>query len=386
LRIGYLHLGEPHHGLHRYGSLLAAEAARRDDLDVVERSLVLSGRDDDRALLARTAEDFADVDVVHVQHNRDVWGHGAAQGRAVRAFVEACPAPVVATCHDVYPSDPWAPWRKRRWRWRRVRRHWRERVPTNRTLRWLLDRCAAVLVCSDEEARRLAGLARRGCAARVIDHFVEDRGPLPDRDAARRALSLSEARVVTLLGYIHPSKGHDVLVDALARLPEDVHAVLAGRASPGNEGFARRLARRAERSGTSARLHLTGWLEEEAQQQVLAATDLAVAPFRFFSASGSLSTWISACVPVLCHDLPQLDRYDAISPGAIRRFAPCEGRALAAAIERTLEEARTPDPAVARLREALLMPRVFDRHLEVYRECSETSGGGRFVVGDGSIG
>ncbi|MGH0038210.1 MAG: glycosyltransferase [Myxococcota bacterium] len=387
LKLGFLHLGPPEHGLHRYGRLLAAEAGRRSELDVGECHAELTGeRQRDRDALAGAAADLGRSDVVHVQHNRDLWGSGSRQLENVRAFLDACAAPVVATCHDVYPRDPWAPWRSRRWRWRRVRRHFRQRVPTNRTLRLWLRRAAAVLVCSDEEAQRLARLTRRGATARVVDHFVEARGPLPDRDAARRALGLAEARVVTLLGFIHPSKGHDVLVEALRCLADDVHVVLAGRPSEGNEDYLGRLARRAERDGTADRLHVTGWLEDAAQQQVLAATDLAVTPFRFFSASGSLSTWISAAVPILCNDLPQLDRYDAIAPGAIRRFAPCEPEVLAEAVEDALADARTPDPGVARLRDELLMPRVFDRHLEVYRACAARRRGGSFVVGDRPIG
>ncbi len=378
MRIGYLHLGEPGHGLHRYGSLLAAEARRRGSVEVVERSVAPCAEprafrdalDEARSKLAR-------ADVVHVQHNRTLWGVGLEQHRNVRRFLAESDAPVVVTCHDVYPRDPWAPWRKRRWRWRRVRRHWRERVPTNRTLRLWLRSAAAVIVCSDEEARRLAALVGSGAVdanARVIDHFVEERDPLPPRQAARDGLGLASSRVVTLLGYIHPSKGHDLLVDALPHLPDDVVVVLAGRPSPGNEDFLRRLERRAERRGVADRLRVTGWLEDAEQAAVLSATDLAVAPFRFLSASGSLSTWISAGAPILAHDLPQLDRYDVLSPGAIDRFAPYEARALAGAIVDGLERRTPPDPAVERLREDLLMPRIFDRHLALYRELVPSDG------------
>ncbi len=36
LRVGFLHLGRERSGLRRYGAILAAEAARRPDLEVIE--------------------------------------------------------------------------------------------------------------------------------------------------------------------------------------------------------------------------------------------------------------------------------------------------------------------------------------------------------------
>ncbi len=369
MRLGFLHLGERGHGLHRYGRLLAEEARRRPELAVHESELVLSGdRPRDAAALRRAGEELADCELVHLQHNKSVWGGGWAQLANAREFSDACRRPLVATLHDVYPRDPWTEWRRRRSPWRRLKRHWQERAPTNRTLVHWIDRCAAVTVCSDEELARLRGLTHRARPV-VIDHFVEEREALPPRDEARRRLGWPlGARIVTVLGYIHPSKGHDLAVRALRKLPDDVHLVLAGAPSPGNEPFVEKLEARAERHGVRERLRVTGYLDDEEQACALAATDLALAPFRFFSASGSLSTWISSGRPILCHALPQLERYEALQPGAIATFAPFKAAALARAVERGLAGARpTPDPRVAALRERLRMPRIFERHLGLYR-------------------
>jgi hypothetical protein len=92
-----------------------------------------------------------------------------------------------------------------------------------------------------------------------------------------------------------------------------------------------------------------------------------VAPFRFFSASGSLSTWISAGRRVLCHDLPQIRHYLEIAPGSLDVFAPYEPEASASAIRQRLEAEPADGAAVKALRRRLLLPAVFEQHLELYR-------------------
>lgn len=373
MRLGFLHLGEPEHGVSRYGRILATEARTRPELEVTEA--ICSVSDDDGSTLVAAAKALSSCDVVHVQHSPGVWGGGWRQVRHVRAFLRACRAPLVATLHDVYPGDTWKLWRSDRrspGRWLRGQRREFERGwPSRRAASQLVRQAETSLVCSDLEQERLS--ARSSGEGRIerIDHFVEQRGSLPAREAARADFQLVDRRVVTLLGFIHPSKGHALLVRALRRLPDDVMVVFAGRPSPGNEAFLVSLQERAKRDGTSERLRVTGFLTEREQERWLVASDLAVAPFRYFSASGSLSTWISVAKPLLCTALAQIAEYDRIERGAIATFEPYRPKALALAIEQAL--ARTtdaPDPGIARLRDELLVPKIFDRHLDVYQKAA----------------
>ena len=180
---------------------------------------------------------------------------------------------------------------------------------------------------------------------RVIPHFVEDRARLPAAATAKRALGLSDGPVVTLLGFIHERKGHRLLVDALADMPA-VTAVFAGLASPADESFLADLLCRARRLGVSDRLRVTGYLDEPTLEQYLAATDVAVCPFTSASASGSLSTWISARRPIVASDLPLVRDYNGLVPEAIHVFAPVTAAALAAAVNRVIDE---PSHDVGRL-------------------------------------
>lgn len=384
-RIGFLHLGGARHGVHRYGRLLADDARKRGGFDVVEHEVTWSGDENNDARRAEQAGDlFSSCAVAHVQYNRRIWGDGFRQLGLLRRFLAHCRAPLVATLHDVYPEDPWSAWTTD-WRnegrvtrgrtfFKRVRRKVRDlaqRVPANLAVRLLLGRATTVLVSSEVERSRLASFPRHE-RVQVIEHFVEPRSPLLDGDAAKAALGLAGKRVVTLLGFIHPRKGHDLAVEALALLPRDVVLVFAGMPSPGNENKTKKLERRARELSAADRLRVTGWLEDAPLEQYLAASDLGLCPFRFFSASGSLSTWIATGRPVVCHELPQLEEYRSLSPGAFDLFAPYTPAALAAAIVAAFDRhgPGAIDPAVLALQERLLLPAIGERHAKVWRDAA----------------
>jgi glycosyltransferase involved in cell wall biosynthesis len=79
-------------------------------------------------------------------------------------------------------------------------------------------------------------------------------------------------KLLLALGRLHRNKGFDVLVRALARIP-DAHAVIAGE-GPEREA----LTRLAETEGVAGRLHLVGWRQDTGA--MLAAADLLVCPSR----------------------------------------------------------------------------------------------------------
>jgi glycosyltransferase involved in cell wall biosynthesis len=104
-----------------------------------------------------------------------------------------------------------------------------------------------------------------------LPNFVPDMAgalPLP-----RAALGVpDDATLVLALGRLHRNKGFDVLIRALARLP-DAHAVIAGE---GPERPALTALARAE--GLEARVHMPGWREDTAG--LLAACDVLACPSR----------------------------------------------------------------------------------------------------------
>jgi glycosyltransferase involved in cell wall biosynthesis len=407
LAVGYLHVGQPQHGVSRYGRLLAAEARSRPELLVREAELLLDGhRKENRRRLLRAAGDLAGADVVHLQYNSQlvtsVWGPGWSQLANLRAFVQRVRAPLAVSVHDLFPPaslreigeltrtkiallaqrrlaklvrSPVAAEEVPSFGLRsKVRRNFR---PEAVTLRWLARGGRQLIVCSQEERERLHEFLP-DAAVTVIPHFVETRA-LPTRpDDAKRALGLGDSRVVTLLGYIHPRKGHVLLVDAMPYLPADVVVVFAGGAAPEQTAYLTELLNAARATGTAERLRVTGYLPESELEQYLAATDLAVCPFTDASASGSLSTWISVQKPVLASDLPLISEYNSIEPGAIVTFQPYTAAAFSAAICRLLNTGQGEmNAAIGRLREKLSISRMLARHVSTYELLLGSDGTGR---------
>lgn len=355
LRVAFLHLGRAKGGVPRYGRILAGAAAADAGLQATD--VEAGGRSAGLGDLRRAALDCAAAEVVELQWKLADWGGGWRGLGRLAWFLTFVGRPVVATLHDVY-----AP--------RRRRDHLVR--PEAWALRLLGLRARRLVVHADEERRRLRG-ATPAAKLAVVPHFVEGRPALPGPEDARRELGLERRRVVTLLGYITERKGHRLLLEALPGLAPDVSVVIAGAPIAGRDFRRRELETLAEALTVADRVVFTGYVGDEMLGRVLAATDVGVCPFTDVSASGSLSTWISAGTRIVASDLPAIREYDALEPGAIRRFAPRTPETLAQALTAALQDAATspgPDPHVERLAEALALPRTISRYADVWREAA----------------
>jgi glycosyltransferase involved in cell wall biosynthesis len=117
------------------------------------------------------------------------------------------------------------------------------------------------------------------------------------------------------------------------------------------------------------RFRITGYLTEEQLETWIAATHLAILPFTDLSASGSLSSWISAGKPMLASDLPGFREYVRRVPGSLALFGPPEPVPLATAINE-LMAAPMPerDERVVELGRELSMERTVERYLDIAAE------------------
>jgi glycosyltransferase involved in cell wall biosynthesis len=357
LRVAIVQLGKEGGGVPRYGRLLAEAAAAEGSLEVVE--IDAGERDASLADLRRAARAANAADVIAIQWKLADWGGGWRGAGRLSTFLAAARKPVVATLHDVYEGHG-------------LRERWAR--PAACALRLLGWRATGIVVHSDEERRRLAGVVP-GRKITVVPHFVEPRGALPDATEAKRQLGVEGRRTVTLLGFITERKGHRLLLEALPLLPPDVSLLIAGSPITGREHRRRELEEQASAMKIEERVIFTGYVGDEMLDRVLAATDVAACPFRDVSASGSLSTWISAGTRVVASDLPAIAEYDRFVPGAIRRFSPRNREALAGAIGAALDAAAAnpgADPAVRSLADQLALPRMVERYADAWRSASDS--------------
>ncbi len=350
LRVGFLHVGRERSGLRRYGNLLAAEAARRPGLEIVESDA--GGRDASWSDLRRAARRLADSDVVHLQWKLADWDPRVGGVPRMEVVLQSLRRPVVITMHDVFArSGPW------------------ERLlsPAALGLRRLGRAAASIVVHSEEERGRLAGLVP-DAKIEVVPHFVEVRPDAPDRDASRVALGVTDQRVVTLLGYMTKRRGHRLVIDAMTELPAEVTALFVGSTIEGREHVGAALKEHAATVGVSDRVRFMGYLPDDELEEVLAATDVALCPFREMSASGALATWISSGRPIVTSDLAPFRELKALQPRALHIFEPYQAEPLAKCISSTLNIATADrDPDVDALARRLAMPRIVDRYMGLYR-------------------
>ena len=404
MKIGYLHIGPPKHGVVRYGYLLAAEARRRSELEVIEANVILTeDKKKNYHMLIEAARKLSKADIIHFQFNKFnqlLWGGGWVQLDYLGIFLDRCSSPLVVTLHDVfYPPYGLAGMLKyisSKLQPQTLPSHQDTKItPTGKSskynpsfwtrgwgfaqstflgtfgsealaLRKIASRVSLILVCTKEESKRLRDRVDNR-KLKTIPHFVETRSIALSRSQARTMLGLDGVKVVTLLGYIYATKGHQILVEAMSKLPQEVMVVFAGGASHGSQQVVEELMTLAKEKGVDQRLRITGYLSEQELEHYLIATDLAVCPFSRFSASGSLSTWISVARPILASDFPQVAEYNRLEPDAIETFKPYTPIALAEVIRQMLPKCReNNDFTVANLQQKLSLPVIFDKHLACY--------------------
>ena len=113
--------------------------------------------------------------------------------------------------------------------------------------------------------------------ARVLHDGLAVTPQRAQRGPARAALGLpADAFVVAILGRISTWKGQDVLIRALAALPEDTLALIAGDPWPGEERRLHELHELAAASGVSARARFAGFRSDV--ENVLGAADVVAVP------------------------------------------------------------------------------------------------------------
>lgn len=204
-----------------------------------------------------------------------------------------------------------------------------------RATEWLLGRRVATRIAVSPGVA--GGLVRLGVPAdriRIVANGVavgDDSGRPDERAATDRA----DGRRVVMIGQLRSQKGHETLLDALAALPADVTAVLAGE-GPERERIESRIAD----LGLTSRVHLAGFVDDV--PALLATADVVVLPSRFEGLPLAVLEGMAAGRPVVATNVAGTDQLIADGLTGLL-VASGDAPALADAIERLLD-----DPVLAR--------------------------------------
>lgn len=208
--------------------------------------------------------------------------------------------------------------------------YWGTRPATRKLVRRAADGAGGLLAVSGAMKRSMERMGVDGDMIRVHYTGVDlDAFEIVDRDAAKATLGFS-GPVVLCVGALIPRKGQDLLVRALADLP-DVTLLLAGQGA-----YRRTLENLAQQLGVDRRIGFLGSVPHHKLPRIFAAADVMALPSE---SEGLANAWVEALAcgtPLVISDVggarELLDRPEA---GRIVDRTP---EAIANAIRATLAD------------------------------------------------
>ena len=148
-----------------------------------------------------------------------------------------------------------------------------------------------LIVFSSELERVDSADGRRGGSAVIHHPVVDEAEPFELPPAPQR-----EGRAIGFLGRLHPKKNLELLIRALARLPEDARLVVGGT---GPDAYVAELRRVAEEAGVAARVDWRGFLEPDARAAFFGEIDVLAMPSAYECYGMVAAEALAAGVPVV---------------------------------------------------------------------------------------
>ncbi len=276
-------------------------------------------------VFARLGRQMNAGDVAHLQHSFAFWGGASQLRNRFEVFRRQIRVPVIMTVHDIYDQWEVAQPPATRSLMRRsyaAARRWAYRLLSDeaaylRRLNIDTFKAADQLIVHSESHRRL--LVQRGIASEriaVIPLGVPThRVVAADAADARRRRHLTGRRVLTIFGFIVPEKGYDLALASLSQLPKECVLLIAGgpREAAGETCLAE-LRRTIAEQSLADRVIVTGYMPEAEVPQIMAATDVVLAPFTGMSGSASLAMSLAYGKPIIASDLEPNREINALVP------------------------------------------------------------------------
>lgn len=179
----------------------------------------------------------------------------------------------------------------------------------------------AVIAHTTGTVQALAQYGRTHNAA-IVPHASFIKPVVLAVDECKDKLGLRGKRVVTIFGYISPPKGHDLAIEAMKGMPDDVVLYIAGDGrAPEDKRYVEELKAKARSLGLDGRVRFHGYVKEEEMPVVMCASDVMLMPYRHVVQSGALYYALAYGKPVLASDTGGFAEM-AGSYGCIETFEP----------------------------------------------------------------
>lgn len=283
-----------------------------------------------RAIRATMMELTAHADIVHIHGLWEEVQHEAAKAARQRSI------PYVMTPHGMLNA------------WSMAQSKWRKRLYLLWRLRRHLNNAAMIHYASQFEREASSHLKLRTPAlVEPLGVRLEEFDVLPPKGMLRQRFpQLRERRTILFLGRIHPRKGLEHLVPALAEL-DDRQAVLVV-VGPDSNGYQRTISKLAQKHGVEDRVLFTGLLRGAERIEAIVDADLFALPSEHENFGLAVVEALAAGVPVIISD--QVSMHREVLAALVGGVVPAQATAVANELNRWLADPNLREDAAARAR------------------------------------
>ncbi len=297
-----------------YAKQLVPHLRKRVNVSIIEIKNPSSMNPFEFCRLARNAS--KDCDIIHVQHGYGLFGKVGFAGIYTPLFyLLACRKPILTTLHDVGEYDPYGIAGA-------ARRLYRKMIDYH-----MLKRSSILHVHSNVAKGILEEKGIESSKIMIKNLAVFERPKKP-----RRRTKQAASNTITILGFVHRNKGHDIALRALALLPPGCRLVFAGAVKDGD--YYNELKQLALELGISGRVEFRGPFSSHEIPKIMENTDILALPYRHVSQSSVMNLAISWGIPVVASDIPFFREIES-RWGCILTFRNGDHKSLASRIKST---------------------------------------------------
>ena len=294
-------------GISDYSGYLAKELARFADV----RLVCLKRFVDEDGFYRKKADEANQGDIVHIQFNYPYFNGEMPYRNKLLFFLKQIKKPVVLTMHEIRPgyepigSNITAAFK--RWVFNNTLFFWNYWSAVYH--RDIFKRVNSIIVHTRAQYEMIARLVKDKARITIIPHGIpiialdkKNISPLK----AKEKLALNGKTVLSVFGFINKKKGYELILECLKELADNVVLLVAG--GPMTENLIDRqyyglIEKEISAAALAKRVKITGYLYPRDIPEVMAATDICLAPFSSFSASGALSLCIGYNKPIIASDI-----------------------------------------------------------------------------------
>lgn len=230
-------------------------------------------------------------DIIHIQHAYGVFGKIGFTGIGVPFFYLGLDKSkkIITSLHDVgdFSSEGFSGFFRKIYR---------------RTIDYFIYKYSDVLHVHTKigvEYLIKHGADKRKVVYSPLGIFVEPK--FVDKKLAKRKLGLENKTVLLLYGFIHANKGHDLAIESLKRLDKNIVLLVAGDCK--DLDYLKKLEERVKELKLENRVIFYGRFEEKELPTIMAASDIALFPYRKITQSSALNMVAAYGLPAICSDL-----------------------------------------------------------------------------------